>query len=78
MDKHPIPSQDKTVIIRRASLAIRLATEHCNSDSARLCLADAIALVNKNDYENATQRAVKSLAYSVGIFHPDYKRAKGD
>jgi hypothetical protein len=43
--------------------------------SARLCLADAVALFDKGDHEAAGQRAVKSLAYSVGILHPDYQRA---
>lgn len=44
--------------------------------SAELCLSDAIAAYDKGDYENAKTRAVKSLAYSVGILHRDYRRAQ--
>lgn len=43
--------------------------------SARLCLADAVRLFDSGDIEAARQRAVKSLAYSVGIFHPSYQKA---
>jgi len=43
--------------------------------SARFCLADAITLRDAGDYEHARQRALRSLDYSVGIFHPDYKKA---
>lgn len=43
--------------------------------SARQCLADAIACYERGDLESAKHRAAKSLAYSVGIFHADYKRA---
>lgn len=40
--------------------------------SARLCLADAIKALDAGDYETAQRRALKSLAYTVGIMHPDY------
>ncbi len=43
--------------------------------SARLCLADSIELSDLGDFKSASERALKSLAYSVGVFHPDYKRA---
>jgi len=43
--------------------------------SAELCLADAIAQYNEGAFDCARARAIKSLAYSVGAFHPDYKRA---
>lgn len=56
-----------------------LAVKHLGSgsmeSSARLCLADARALEAKGDLENARKRALKSLAYSVGMFHPDYCKA---
>jgi len=55
-----------------------LARKHLGGDmesSARLCLADAVALYDKGEFTYARSRAVKSLAYSVGIFHPVYKRA---
>lgn len=44
--------------------------------SARLCLADAVKLYDAGDYEAAQRRALKSLAYSVGVFHPDYHRCR--
>lgn len=43
--------------------------------SARLCLADAIALYDAGNKEAAKLRALKSLAYSVGILSPVYRRA---
>jgi hypothetical protein len=43
--------------------------------SAQLCLADALTLYELGAYYRATERAVKSLAYTVGCFHPDYVRA---
>lgn len=43
--------------------------------SALLCLADAIKLMEAGEYAFARTRALKSLAYSVGILHPDYTRA---
>lgn len=43
--------------------------------SARLCLADAVRLSDQGDFEYAKARALKSLAYSVGVFHRDYQRA---
>lgn len=43
--------------------------------SARLCLADAIALYDAGDLPSAKARALKSIAYSVGMFHADYRRA---
>jgi hypothetical protein len=43
--------------------------------SARVCLDDAVALFDKGDLLAAQERAVKSLGYSVGVFHNDYKRA---
>jgi hypothetical protein len=39
------------------------------------CLEDAVNLYNKADFEHAKKRAINSLRYSVGIFHPDYKKA---
>lgn len=43
--------------------------------SARLCLADVIALTITGDYEAAKRRALDSLRYSVGLSHADYKKA---
>ena len=69
-------------MINAAEKAIRLARKHIGNgaamdSSARLCLADALALMEKQDYEAAHARAVRSLGYSVGVFHADYKSAKG-
>jgi hypothetical protein len=60
--------------------AIILARKHVGNgaamdSSARLCLADAVALADRGELEYAKARAVKSLGYSVGVFHADYKRA---
>lgn len=58
---------------------ITLARKHCAEahmeTSARLCLSDAISLYDKGDYTSAKNRALKSLQYSVGVFHSDYIRA---
>lgn len=48
---------------------IRAARKHIGGEmesSARLCLADAIALADRGDLEAARARAVRSLTYSVG------------
>lgn len=62
-----------------ANQAIILARKHVGNgavmeSSARLCLADAIAQYDKGEEEYAINHAKKSLAYSVGIFHQDYKK----
>lgn len=57
---------------------IALARQHLGGEmatSARLCLADAIRLNDDGDLDGAKARALKSLAYSVGISHRDYRRA---
>lgn len=59
---------------------ITLARKHIGGQmesSARLCLADAVALYDKGEHDYARKRALKSLAYSVGGFHPDYRKAEG-
>lgn len=43
--------------------------------SARVCLEDAVRLKDSGDYEMAANRALKSLAYSVGIFSHHYTKA---
>ena len=60
--------------------AITLARRHvannaANEGSARLCLADAVALYDRGQFDDAKRRACTSLAYSVSCFHNDYKRA---
>ena len=62
---------NQTIILARKHVANGAVME----SSARLCLADAIALFDKGVEDFAKSRALKSLAYSVGMFHQDYKRA---
>ncbi len=57
---------------------IILARKHLGGtmgSSSRLCLADAVQLQHQGDLAAAKARALKSLAYSIGIGHPDYARA---
>ena len=57
---------------------IILARKHIGGDmesSARACLEDAINCQDKGLYESARMWALRSLGYSVGIFHPDYDKA---
>jgi hypothetical protein len=59
-------------------LAIELARKHLGKGrmtcSARICLTDAEKLLAKGQAEAAARRATRSVAYSVGILHPDYRR----
>ncbi len=41
--------------------------------SAKLCLDDAISLQAQYRFDEAKIRALKSLKYSVGVFHPAYR-----
>lgn len=61
---------------------IFLASKHVadskvHESSACVCLADAINLYDDGDYQFARSRAVRSLEYSVGLFHNDYLEAIG-
>lgn len=65
-----------------AKKTIALARRHVSNDSAmessaRLCLADAVALFDKGELDAAKARAIDSLKYSVGICHQAYRRATG-
>lgn len=57
---------------------LRMARKHLGEgsmvSSARLCMADAVELFEAGEYDRAQERALKSLAYSVGILHPDYRK----
>jgi hypothetical protein len=60
-----------------ANLAIIAARKNIGGvmeSSARLCLTDAIEAHDRGDFEAAKMWAVKSLAYSVGVFHADYRK----
>jgi hypothetical protein len=63
------------------SAIIVIARKHLGTgpmqSSARLCLADAVRALDAGDLDVARGRALKSLAFSVGILHPDYNRASG-
>ncbi len=58
-----------------------LARKHLPLDStanARTCMADAVRLSSYADLEHRERAilcALRSLAYSVGILHPDYTKA---
>lgn len=52
----------------------RLHLSSDSTDNARVCFADAMRL-QTDDLPRAMHRAMRSLAYSVGILHPDYARA---
>ena len=65
-------------MINQAEKAIRIARKHVSNgavmeSSARSCLADAINTFDKGNFDAAIMWAKKSLAYSVGVFHQDYK-----
>lgn len=42
--------------------------------SAALCLDDAIRLAAKGDARHANRRALASISYSLGLFHPITKQ----
>ena len=64
-------TQDIIRVARR-----RVSDCPANESSARLCLADAVACYDAGDLAGATRRATKSLAYSVGLGHGDYIKAR--
>lgn len=58
---------------------IELAEKHQHegnmSSSACVALQDAKHLRERGFHEMARGRALASLRYSIGVFHPDYQRA---
>jgi hypothetical protein len=63
-----------------AAMSIELAERHIPNciymrSSAELCLKDAKALYTRGELTYSQQRAARSLAYSVGTDHSDYKLA---
>jgi len=59
---------------------IALATKHVDNgaammSSARLCLDDALRCLADGGESNARACAVRSLSYSVGLFHADHQLA---
>lgn len=64
----------------KAAQVIELARKHVGNGapmqgSAELCLQDAESRLERGRYPEARNLALKALRYSVGIFHPDYKKA---
>lgn len=57
-------------------LAVKYAPQAAMRSSAEVCIADAQACMVRDLPEYAKTRALKSLAYSVGIFSPVYIQAK--
>lgn len=61
---------------------LSLARKHLGNgaameSSARACLADAISCSDAGRLDCARIWALRSLSFSVGIFHPDFERAGG-
>lgn len=59
---------------------LSLARKHVGNggavaSSARLCLTDAESAQTRGDLDAAKRWALKSIAYSVGILHADYRTA---
>ena len=60
---------------------IALARKHVGANPnmeniARLYLFDAVTYNDAADYPAAKRCALQSLAYSIGVFHRDYKKAQ--
>jgi len=45
------------------------------ADSSALCLKDAQACAARGLWKYATERALKSLVYAVGVYGPAYREA---
>lgn len=61
----------KIVILARKHVGNGAAME----SSARLCLSEAMQASERHDLQAMREWAIKSLRYSVGIFHKDYQSA---
>ena len=59
-----------------ANAIIAIAQQHIGKgemiSSAELCLDDARRALKIGAFESAKSHGLKSIAYSVGKFHPDY------
>lgn len=65
-----------TSLERVFQLAVRhVADTPATEASARLALRDARTLEQWGDYRGARRRALRSLAYAVGVSHAAYREA---
>lgn len=64
-------------VLRRAQMAAEIAEQKKSRmwDSAVLAASDAAACFNRGDFRYARERALESLAYSVGKFSEAYRSA---
>lgn len=63
----------------RAAAVIELVQQHISeaiqASSAAICLRDAQQLLADGNERYAVRRALKALAYCVGVLHPAYAAA---
>lgn len=72
----PLRSARQTVALE----ILMVANRHRNNGaamqtSACLCYEEAREAYVAKDYQRAYLRALRSLEYSIGILHPDYRQA---
>jgi hypothetical protein len=71
--------QEESLRVMTTAKVLALACQHLGEgamvSSAKICLQDAILLLAEDDLAHARKRALRSLAYSVGVLHQDYQRA---
>jgi hypothetical protein len=61
-------------IIRTAQIQHEKCDDRARRENAKVGLTDAESLYNKGEFFYAKSRALDSLGYSVGVFHPEFKR----
>jgi hypothetical protein len=66
-------NMEKLTTIKIINLAAKHAHKAEMRSSAELCLEDAVRAF-ADDPKMAERHALKSLKYSVGAFHPDYRK----